>query len=627
VGKGEGLGPLTRRIIEQTEGNPFFMEEIVQSLFETGVLVREESGTGTPAALVRLTRPLDALTLPPTVQGILAARIDRLPPEQKELLQTLAVLGKEFAFSLVRAVTGRGDDDLNRQLGALQLAEFIYEQPAAGDVEYTFKHALTQEVAYHSVLSERRKRLHERAGAALEALSAGRVEDHLMELAHHYSRTANAAKAVEYLRLAGTQTAARGAHEEAVAQLFRGLERVPEVPEGAAREQHELLLQLALGPALILAKGWTASEVEHAYGRAAEICTRVGERPQLWQALYGLWAFYNSRADLHRARSLAEQLLQSARPSGDAWGLFRGHHAVGATRYFQGELSAAREHLQQAFDLGEPLRQRLDALPYEAVDRLVDNRGYRANVLLALGYSDQAMRASRENVALAQEIRRPFALTEALFWDGFLHRTLGDVEVAGERAEALIAVATEHGFSLYVMFGMLVRGCTLADGGQIEAGITELRGALDVLRAAGFELGWPYFTGILTEAYGNVGQPVQGLNVLDEAVDLMNRTGQRLYEAELHRIKGDLLLAVSRDTHAEAEDSYRHAVDCARRQGAKSGELRAALRLSRLWRGQGKTDEARTLLAEIYGWFTEGFETRDLRAAKALLDELSQGMC
>jgi len=209
-GKGEGLGPLTRRIIEQTEGNPFFMEEIVQSLFETGALVRNGA--------VRLTQPLGALTLPATVQGMLGERIDRLPPEQKELLQTLAVLGKEFAFSLVRAVTGRSDEDLNRLLGELQLAEFIYEQPAAGDVAYTFKHALTQEVAYHSVLSERRKRLHERAGAALEALGAGRVQDHLLELARHYSRTDNAAKAVEYLRLAGTQAAARGAYEEGIAQ-------------------------------------------------------------------------------------------------------------------------------------------------------------------------------------------------------------------------------------------------------------------------------------------------------------------------------------------------------------------------------------------------------------------------
>jgi len=236
------------------------------------------------------------------------------------------------------------------------------------------------------------------------------------------------------------------------------------------------------------------------------------------------------------------------------------------------------------------------------------------------------VRASRESMGLAQEIGRPFALTLALFFDGSLHQLRGDVEVARERAEAGIALATEHGLYQYVVFGMLLRGrCTVAAGGQIEAGITEMRAALDLMRAAGAELARPYYTGMLAEAYGKAGQPAQGLALIEEAVECMNRTGQRMVEPELQRVKGDLLLAVSRDTHAEAEDCYRHALDCARRQGSKSAELSAALSLSRLWREQGKTDDAHTLLAEICGWFTEGFETRDLKEAKALLDELSQG--
>jgi predicted ATPase len=512
-------------------------------------------------------------------------------------------------------------------LAGLQAREFIYEQPAFPEPEYTFKHALTQEVAYGSVLAARRQVLHGRTAEAIEGLFRYNLDAQYAELARHYSRTENTAKAIEYLRLAGIQAAARGAYEEAVAQLSRGLELVPELPEGAEREQHELLLMLALGPALRTTKGFAAPEVENAYGRAAEICTRVGESPQLWQALYGLWLFYAVRADLQRARALAEQLLQSAGPSGDAWRLFRGHEAVGITLYWQGELREAREHLQQAFDLGGPLRQRLDTLPYEAVDGLLINRGYRADVLFALGYPDQAVRASRENVALAQEIGRPSALTFALMFDGGLHQFLGNVEVARERAEAVVALATEHGFYQFVVFGMLMRGSAVAGGGQIEAGITEMRGALDAMRAAGAELLRPHYTGILAEAYGKVGQPAQGIALIAEAVDCMNRTGQCVVEAQLQRIKGDLLLAVSRDRHAEAEDCFLHAIDCARRQSAKSMELAAALSLSRLWREQGKNEDARTLLAEIYGWFTEGFETRDLRAAKVVLDELSQGMC
>jgi predicted ATPase len=560
------------------------------------------------------------------VQGLLAARIDRLPAAEKELLQLLAVIGKEFRFGLAQRVAEHGEEELHGLLSGLQAREFIYEQPAFPEPEYTFKHALTQEVAYGSVLGARRQVLHARAAQAIEDLFRDNLDTQYAELARHYSHTDNAAKAVEYLRLAGTQAAARSAYEEAIAQLSRGLGLVPELPEGAEREQQELLLQLALGAALSTTKGFSAPEVEHVYGRAAELCTRVGEGPQLGQALSGLVTFYYSRADLQRARDLAEQLLESARPSGDAWGLFLGHETAGFTLYLQGELHEAREHLQQAFDLDGPLRQRLDTLPYEAVNYLVANRGHRAQAFCALGYPDQAVRATRESVALAQEIGRPIALAVALLWDGLIHFLLGDVEGARERAEALIALATEHGFYQYVVFGMLLRGgCTVADGGQIEAGITEMRGALDLLRAAGAEMGRPYWTGLLAEAYGKAGQPAQGLASIEEAVECMNRTGQRLFEPELHRMKGDLLLAVSRDTHAEAEDCFRHALDCARRQGNKYAELSAALSLSRLWRVQGKTDDARTLLEEIYGSFTEGFETRDLRAAKALLDELSQG--
>ena len=296
---------------------------------------------------------------------------------------------------------------------------------------------------------------------------------------------------------------------------------------------------------------------------------------------------------------------------------------MGVTLHWQGELRDAREHLQQAFDLDGPLRQRLDTLPYEAVDHLVANRSNRASVLCQLGYPDQCVRASRESVALAQEIGRPSALAVALFWDGDLHQLLGDVEVVRERADAVIALATEHGFYQFVVLGMLMRGwCAVADGGQIEGGITEMRAALDEMRAAGAELGRPNWTRLLAGAYGKAEQPAQGIALIEEAVDCMNRTGQRWVEAPLHRMKGDLLLAVSRDRHAEAEDCLRHAIDCARRQGAKSWELRAALSLSRLWREQGKHDDARQLLAEIYGWFTEGFETRVMKEAKALLEEL-----
>jgi predicted ATPase len=339
AGAAAGLGRLQGLILEKTEGNPFFIEEVVQTLLGQGVLARGGPVGATSRSPLQLTRPITEITIPATVQGLLAARIDRLPAQEKELLQLLAVIGKEFRFGLVQRVAAHGEEELHGLLAGLQAREFIYEQPAFPEPEYTFKHALTQEVAYGSVLAARRQVLHARTAQAIEDVFRYSLDAQYAELTRHYSRTDNVAKAVEYLRLAGIQAAARGAYEEAVAQLSRGLELVQELPEGAEREQHELLLQLALGWALIRTKGYTAPEVENAFGRAAELCTRVGEGPQLWQALSGLWQFCGVRADLQRARELAERLLQSARPSGDAWGLFRGHEAVGITLFWQGELS------------------------------------------------------------------------------------------------------------------------------------------------------------------------------------------------------------------------------------------------------------------------------------------------
>jgi predicted ATPase len=301
-----------------------------------------------------------------------------------------------------------------------------------------------------------------------------------------------------------------------------------------------------------------------------------------------------------------------------------GHGLVGATLYFQGELRDAREHLQEAFELGQLLRKRVDTLPDVAVNDLVATHGYRALLFVLLGYPDQAVQASRESMALARAIGQPFPLAEALVQDAYLHLERGEVEVAGERTGAVIALATEHGFAFWLQIGMEARAIALVEGGQLEAGITELRAALGMRRGAGIEIGRPGIAGVLAAAYGQAGQPAQGLAVIEEAVECLQRTGQLLYEPELYRVKGELLLAISRDNAAQAEECLRHAVDCARRQGGKMAELRVALSLGRLWRDQGKRAEARTLLAEIYGWFTEGFDTVDLQEAKALLEELEQ---
>ena len=309
LGDGKDLIPLKRLIIERTEGTPFFMEEIVQALFEDGVLQR--NGT------VKLAKSMNAVKVPATVQACSPRVSTGCRAEEKELLQTLAVLGREFPLGLVQRVTRKPDDELERMLSRLQAGEFIYEQPATGDIEYIFKHALTQEVAYNALLVERRKLLHERAGVALESMFAEQLEDHLDELAHHYSRSDNVAKAVEYLGRAGQQALQRSAYADAISSLSAAIDLLQKLPDSPERIQRELLLQLALGPALIAVKGFAAPEVERAYTRARELCERLGDPPELFPALFGLWIVYLVRGELRRAYELAEQLLRRAQSAHD----------------------------------------------------------------------------------------------------------------------------------------------------------------------------------------------------------------------------------------------------------------------------------------------------------------------
>ena len=323
------MQPLKPFILAKTEGNPFFMEEMVQTLVDQGVLRRDPAG-GMQLAAPVTSGALAALQLPSTVQGVLAARIDRLPAEEKALLQTLAVLGKEFAWSLLTQVTDQPDEELQRLLAHLQAEEFIYEQPAFPESAYIFKHALTQEVAYNAVLLERRRVVHERAAQAIEGLFAERLPEHYHALAHHYSRSGNTAKAVDYLHRAGQQAVERSAYAEAVSHLTTALDLLAALPESHMRSQQELIVQMTLGLALRATKGSGAPEVEQLYTRARELCEQVGEPPQLFRVLWGLWSAYNARGEYQTARALGEQLLSLAQRLQDSDLLLEAHHALWA---------------------------------------------------------------------------------------------------------------------------------------------------------------------------------------------------------------------------------------------------------------------------------------------------------
>jgi predicted ATPase len=571
-----------------------------------------------PAPLT-LTKPLSQLKIPPTVQAILAARIDRLRPAAKDLLQTLAVIGKEFPLALARRVVSASDDELDRMLSDLQLAEFIYELPAAGDIEYMFKHALTQEVAYNSVLQERRRALHEQIARAIETSYAARLDDHLGELAHHYRRSANVRKAVEYLGRAAAQAADRSAFGEALEQLRSALTLLPLLPDSPERIHLEIELQTALAQMLGITKGPGGDECGTAGKRARELALQVGDDSKLLAALAFLRLHHFARGELTTALEVAEQFLAAADRAGDSSYQAVAHFHLTHTLLQLGEFDLARKHSL----LGIELHPSHLTTPQALGDPKVVSLNGLAISSWMLGYPTQAINHSRESVRLGRESRNSVTIALAFWNGGFFDVLVRDAEAALELGEAAIAVASEHGFGLFEQFGRMSRSWALAARGQAEEAIGEMRAALEAFEQMGNRAGSPRFLSLLADACLASGHVDDGLAAVEKGFEVSSRTSEGFAKAELHRLKGELLLMHGRGEEETAANCFQTAIEIARGQRARSWELRATMSLARLLKKQGKPDEARTMLAEIYSWFTEGFDTADMKDAKALLDELS----
>lgn len=640
--KDESLHTFKQLILDKTQGTPFFMEEIVQELREQGVL-RQDASVGWVVP-----QPTLPLQLPPTVQGILAARIDRLAPDEKALLQQLSVIGRQFPASLVKHVVAQPEAELYRILSALQAKEFLYEQPAFPESEYVFKHALTQEVAYNTLLQERRRGLHERVAQAIEALYKTNLEDSYSKLAHHYSRSGNTQKAIGYLQLAGQQAMQRSANAEAVQYLTSALELLKTFPSTPERAQQELTLHLMLGGPLLMTKGYAAPELGVVYNRARALCQQVGEAPQLFPALWGLWLFYNVRAEYKSGHELGEQLFRLAHDLQDSTLLPYAHYALGLTFFPLGEFAPARQHLEQGLT-HHHLHQHRSLVFLYGQDPGVASLSFMAWVLWIQGHIDQSLKKRRAALTLAQELDHPYSLSLVLVNALWLHRHCRDMQATAEQAEALIALSSDKGFSLFRAMGAAHQGWTMVAQGQGKKGIAQIRQSLAILTSTGAKTFESDYLALLAQSYGMLGWQERGRRVLAKAFKTINTTGERWYEAELHRLAGELTLQVetgnwrlktspsspqapnlklliSGAVAREAEKSFLKAIHIARKQQAKSWELRAATSLARLWTQQGKALQARELLAPVYNWFTEGFETKDLQEAKALLDSLESGV-
>jgi predicted ATPase len=533
------------------------------------------------------------------------------------------VLGKEFSWSLLTQVTDQRDNELQRLLARLQAEESIYEQPAFPKPAYTFKHALTQDVAYNAILLERRRVVHEWAAQTIERLFAERPPEHYHALAHHYSRSGNTTKAVDYLHRAGQQAVERSAYAEAVSHLTAALDLLTFLPETRERSQRELAVQMTLGMALRATKGNSAPEVEQLYARARALCEQVGEPPQLFRVLWGLWTVHNARGDYQTMQVLGEQLLSLAQLRQDPDLLLEAHHALWAALFHGGELAAARPYYEQGLRLYELQRHRAHIWLYTGHDAGVCCRMQAAQSLWLLGYPDQAVASIQAALALAQQLAHPLSLTLALYSAAVLHHLRREAPLAQARAEAIMTIATDQEFPQYFAQAIPLRGWALAMQGQAEEGMAQLRQSLAAYRATGATRDRPYYLALLAEASAQVGQTTEGLESLAEALTTLAKSGVRWWEAELCRLRGELLLQHSVAQPEEAEACFQQALDIARHQQAKSLELRAAMSLSRLWQQQGQQVEAHALFTPIYGWFTEGFGTADLQEVKVLLEGLA----
>ena len=597
-------------VVERTGGVPLFVEELTRAVLKSG------------------NSRLTGREIPATLHDSLMARLDRLG-SAKEVLQVGSVIGSEFSYELLHAVHPIADEYLQRALGSLGDAELLYVRGLAPEATYQFKHALICDAAYEALLRSRRKELHSRIAEVLIRQFPERVASAPELLARHYTEAALIAKAIPYWQRAGQRAIERSANMEAVSHLTNALEMLKTLPESPSRAQQELELQVTLGVPLMLTKGYAAPEVERVYGRARELYQQVGESPQFFPMLFGLWAFYSVRAEYNIASQLGEQLVSLAQSTQDSSLLTEAHAALGNTSSFLGELVLARGHLEQAIALYDPQQQRSHAFVY-GQDPGVHSLSYATLVLWLLGYPDQARKRSLEAFALAQRLSHPYSLAFALIHVLYVHRFSWELKATEERANELLALSTEHGFPITLAVGAAHQGWALSEQGLGEEGIIRILQGIDTWRATGSTLFFqPFLLAMLAEAYGKAGFPEHGLTMLAEALAIVNKTGERFWEAELYRLKGELTLqcevrGLQFKIQDEAEECFRKAIDIARRQSGKSLELRATTSLARLLAQQGHSDEARAMLGEIYGWFTEGFDTADLKEAKALLDELSR---
>jgi predicted ATPase/class 3 adenylate cyclase len=612
LGDSVELTMLKRLIIEKTEGNPLFMEEIVQALVEDGVLAREGPS-------VKLTKSMNTLSVPATVQAVLTARIDRLPAAEKELLQTLAVLGRKSPLKLVQRMTLKSDDDLGQQLRRLQVAEFIFEQLVSGDIELIFEHVLTQEVAYNGLLAERRKSLHERAGSAIEALYGDALDDHAVALANHFQRAGNAPKATRYLLHAGVVASRKAAFPEAVGYLSAGLELVRSLPQSSERTHTEWELLSVLATCLTITAGAGSSERGEVLMRMKLLGEQSGDPGRMLSAVVNRAFFHSVRNELAMERDLSKEAVRIAEQLGDPVRLNFALSLLGYSLFKRGELEAARTQLERALAGQGP----------HFIDHFIDQTNHSGMLVLAylswvqwmLGFPTRAVETSAEALRLVRKEGSPLSIAFALIYAAELHRFARQPDKTMSMSAEAMDIADRSGMALLHAQAKFEHGWSLAQGMQISLGVEETISAMAEIGATG-AVASAWRAGPVAECWARIGHCEKGLPLLRDALGQVEATGEHFYKAELWRLLGELTLMADPSQDDQAEQAFDRALGSARAQHARVLELRAATSLARLLEQRGRRGEAATMIASAYGRLTEGFDTPDLVEAKRLMVRL-----
>jgi tetratricopeptide (TPR) repeat protein len=601
------------QIADRTDGVPLFIEELTKTVVESGIV----TDAGDHYAPVG--GPVAQLAIPTSLHASLLARLDRLAPT-REVAQIAAALGRSFSHELISAVAGMERQKLDHALNQLVTTELIFRRGIPPDCEYTFKHALVQDATYSTLLRSQRQQIHGTIASTLEAKFPDIVTSQPALLAQHCCEAGLIDKGIGYWLKAGQQSVARSAMMEAMVQLEKGLDLVANLPDGSSPQQRELDLRVALGRALLATKGYGSPAMGENYERARALAEQLDRSDYLVPLLYWQGSFHNARGEWKLGEALFAQIEKIGERTNDAAVLQMGHYLRGIAHVYLGEFGMARALFEQCNNMSDPAHRAVHSALI-AEDPHATMLAFLGLTLGYLGYIDQARARIRDDLSEARQLGNPYTLTFVSAVACGMEFVAGSPETAQAYVQNTVALSNEHGFPFFAAFGTMYQGWSSTAFGRPQQGLTLLTKGLSAFRATGTVTGTARALISLAETYSKLQQPLECMNCLGEAEQIIETTEERNIEAELHRLRGDLML--SSCDPAAAEPNYRRALTVACQQKAKLGELRAATSLARLWRDQGKCIEARDLLAPIYGWFTEGFDTPVLKDAKALLDQLT----